>query len=254
MSKPVNRRNFVKKAAFGGVMTCCVPEIVSAAFNEEQWVKKQRISKNDVILFQGDSITDFHRDRGDNKPNSADAMGVGYAAYAATDLVFRYPEKQLLLYNRGVSGNKVYQLAERWENDCLKLKPDVLSILVGVNDFWHTLVRDYDGTVETYKKDYVALLEKTKQKLPDVKLIIGEPYAIPGVKSVDQSWYPSFNKYRQAAREVAEKFDAVFIPYQEIYNKALKHAPGSYWTLDGVHPTMAGAGLMAHAWLKAIKG
>src|SRR5690625_4430452 len=244
MNLNVNRRSFVKKATLGGLMSLCIPEIVSAALKEEDMTKRQRLRKDDVVLFQGDSITDFHRDRSDNDPNSPEAMGVGYAAHACTDLLFQYPENQLKIYNRGVSGNKVFQLADRWEDDCISLKPDVLSILVGVNDFWHTLVRDYKGTAETYRKDYRELLKRTKEKLPDVELIIGEPYAIPGVKSVDESWFPAFNEYQEAAREIAKEFNAVFIPYQKIYNKALKHAPGGYWTIDGVHPTMAGAGLM----------
>jgi lysophospholipase L1-like esterase len=146
----------------------------------------------------------------------------------------------------------VYQLAERWDADCLDLKPTVLSILVGVNDFWHTLASGYKGTIQTYRDDYKALLDRTKAKLPDVKLIIGEPYAVRGVKAVDEKWYPAFDEYRQAAREIAENYGAAFIPYQDIYDKALKSAPGSYWTPDGVHPSIAGARLMAEAWIQAV--
>lgn len=240
-------------AALGSVAPLCLTGIVSSAFAGER-TGKIRLGKDNTVLFQGDSITDFHRKRSDNDANSPEAMGIGYAAHAATDLLFRYPEQQLKIYNRGVSGNKVFQLADRWDTDCLNMKPDVLSILVGVNDYWHTLVRGYKGTVETYRHDYRALLQRTKDKLPDVKLIIGEPYAIPGVKSVTKAWFPAFDAYREAARQVADEFGAVFIPYQRIYDKALKLAPGSYWTIDGVHPTMAGAGLMAHAWMETVKG
>lgn len=247
-----NRRDFIKKAALGGIMPLCIPKIVSSAFAEER-VRRISLSKNDVVLFQGDSITDFHRKRSDNNYNSPEALGIGYVFNASAGLLYQYPEEDLKIYNRGVSGNVVPQLAARWDKDCFALQPNVLSILIGVNDFWHTLVNGYKGTIQTYRHDYKALLERTKQKLPDVKLIIGEPYAIPGVKAVDQRWYPTFNEYRQAAREIAESFDAVFIPYQSIYDKALKYAPGSYWTLDGVHPSLAGAGLMAHAWLETIR-
>lgn len=215
---------------------------------------KIRLEKGDVILFQGDSITDWRRKAGDTAPNSAAALGEGYAMLAAAGLLTENPEKNLQIYNRGVSGNKVYQLAERWDVDCLALKPTVLSILVGVNDFWHTLVNGYTGTLKTYKDDYKALLDRTRQQLPGVRLIIGEPYAVNGVKSVDDKWYPAFDGYRQAAREIAAEFGAVFIPYQEIYDKAQKSASGSYWTIDGVHPSVAGAGLMAKAWMEAVKG
>lgn len=253
MHKTTDRRSFIRLAALGGVAPLCLTGIVSSAFAEER-IKKVKLEKGDTVLFQGDSITDFHRKRSDNDPNSSEAMGIGYVAQTATSLLFSYPKDQLKIYNRGVSGNKVFQLADRWDKDCLDLKPDVLSILVGVNDYWHTLVRGYKGTVQTYRDDYRKLLQRTRQKLPAVKLVIGEPYAIPGVKSVDKSWFPAFDAYREAAREIAAEFEAVFIPYQRIYNKAHELAPGGYWTIDGVHPTMAGAGLMAHAWLETVKG
>jgi lysophospholipase L1-like esterase len=245
-----SRRNFIKSASLGSLIAVNIPEIVAATPAS----KKINLSQDDVILFQGDSITDSHRKRDENTPNSPAALGTGYPFLAAADLLNRYPQKQLKIYDKGVSGNKVYQLAERWQADCLDLKPTILSILVGVNDFWHTLVNGYTGTIKTYRDDYKALLDRTKQQLPDVKLIIGEPYAVKGIKAVDDKWYPAFNDYRQAAREIAESFNAVFIPYQEIYDKAQKSAPGSYWTFDGVHPTLAGARLMAEAWLQNVKG
>jgi len=240
----------LKTASLGSLLAVNIPEIVAATAAS----KKINLSQDDVILFQGDSITDSHRKRDDNTPNSPAALGTGYPFLAAAELLRRFPGKSLKCYNKGISGNKVYQLAERWQADCLDLKPTVISILVGVNDFWHTLVNGYTGTIKTYRDDYKALLDRTLQQLPDVKLIIGEPYAVKGIKAVDDKWYPAFNDYRQAAREIAGSFNATFIPYQEIYDKARKSAPGSYWTFDGVHPTLAGARLMAEAWLQTVKG
>jgi lysophospholipase L1-like esterase len=234
-------------------MAVNIPEIVSAAYKPAK-EKRIELKKDDIILFQGDSITDMHRKRDDANPNSPAALGTSYPFLSTAEMLYRYPDKNLKCYNKGVSGNKVFQLADRWQADCLDLKPTVLSILVGVNDFWHTLVNGYTGTIKTYRDDYKSLLDRTKQALPDVKLIIGEPYAVIGVKAVDDKWYPAFNDYRQAAREIAESFGAAFIPYQEIYDKAQKSAPGSYWTADGVHPSLAGARLMAEAWLQTVKG
>ena len=174
--------------------------------------------------------------------------------WPAPSCCLHHAGKDLKVYNKGISGNKVYQLAERWDADCLELQPKVLSILIGVNDFWHTLTGGYKGTVETYRNDLKTLLDRTKQKLPGLQLIIGEPFAVTGVKAVDEKWYPAFNDYRQAAREIADAYQAVFIPYQKIFDKAQKTAPGAYWTGDGVHPTLAGAKLMAQAWLEAVKG
>jgi lysophospholipase L1-like esterase len=253
MSTNNSRRNFIRTASLGSLLAVNFPAIVSAAYSPEK-EKKIRLSKDDIILFQGDSITDARRKVSDAAANSPAALGTSYPFLATAELLYRYPAKNLKCYNRAVTGNKVYQLAERWETDCLDLKPTILSILVGVNDFWHTLTNGYKGTVQTYRDDYKALLDRTKQALPDVKLIIGEPYAVIGVKSVDDKWYPAFNDYRQAAREIAASYGAVLIPYQDIFDKAQKSAPGSYWTADGVHPSLAGARLMAEAWLQTIKG
>lgn len=251
--KNPSRRNFLKNAPLVTAFGLSIPQLLSTAFAAETSKKRVTINKGDVILFQGDSITDAGRKKGDNSANNAAALGSGYPLFAAGELLYNHPDKDLKIYNRGISGNKVYQLAERWEKDTLELKPQVLSILVGVNDFWHKLLGKYEGTIDVYKKDYKALLDKTKQRLPELQLVIGEPYAVKGIKAVDEKWYPAFDEYRQAAREIANEFDAVFIPYQKIYDEAQNSAPGVYWTADGVHPTVAGAKLMAEAWLKAVK-
>lgn len=245
-----SRRNFLKKAAMGSLIVAAIPEMVSAAMPP---AKKLTLSKGNVILFQGDSITDAGRNKEDNSPNSSRALGSGYAMLATAGLLKKYASLDLKIYNKGISGNKVYQLAERWDKDCLELKPDVLSILIGVNDIWHKLNGQYNGTPEIYRKDYIALLERTKKALPGIKLIICEPYAVKGVKAVDDKWYPEFYEYQKAAKEIATLFGAIFVPFQKIYDEAQKRAPGSYWTPDGVHASFAGAQLMAEAWLEAIK-
>lgn len=247
-----NRRDFIKKSAFSGALAFSMPDLVSSVYAEEK-MKKISLNQDDVILFQGDSITDAGRNREEAAFNSSQALGWGYAFMAGSELLYKHPGKNLKIYNKGVSGNKVHQLAERWDEDALNLKPNVLSILIGVNDFWHTLTSGYQGTIENYRNDFQTLLERTKQQLPEMKLIIGEPFAVSGIKAVDEKWYPAFDEYRKAAREIADSFDAVFIPYQSIFDKAQKSAPGSYWTHDGVHPSLAGSQLMAHAWLEAVK-
>jgi lysophospholipase L1-like esterase len=247
-----NRRKFISTAAVGTVASLTIPEIVSAAM-PDSLSGAISLKKDAVILFQGDSITDAGRNKTDITPNSQPMLGTGYALIAASTMLLNNPDKGLQIYNKGISGNKVYQLADRWDADCIAIKPDVLSILVGVNDFWHTLTSGYKGTIETYRTDYKKLLDRTKQTFPDVKLVIGEPFAVKGVKSVDDKWYPAFDAYRVAAKDIARKYNAVFIPYQTIFDKALQSAPGNYWTRDGVHPTAAGAALMAQAWVKAVK-
>lgn len=246
-----NRRRFIKQAALGTLAAISMPEILSASMPKEK-IKPFKLQKDQVILFQGDSITDSGRNKEDINLNSARNLGNGYPLIAGAALLDKYAGLSLKIFNKGISGNKVFQLAERWDKDCLDLKPDVLSILIGVNDIWHKLDGRYDGTPEIYRNDYIALIERTRKALPDVKLIICEPFAVKGVKAVDDRWYPEFYEYQKAAKEIARMFNATFIPYQAVYDEAQKKAPGAYWTGDGVHPSLAGAQLMANAWLKAI--
>jgi lysophospholipase L1-like esterase len=213
---------------------------------------KPLIEPGNTVLFQGDSITDGGRDRRRaGEANSFAALGTGYAWIAAAQLLVDKPDSNLKIYNRGVSGNKVYQLAERWQADCLDIKPDVLSILIGVNDFAHHLKGDFAGTVETYAADYAALIKRTKDALPKVKLIICEPFALT-VGTVNDKWFPAYNGYRAAARRIADETGAVFVPFQTMFDRAIKLAPPAHWAADGVHPTPSGAALMAHGWLSAV--
>ena len=244
------RRDFLKTAAVGGAILS-IPKIVASAMPvaRESAISLQ---KGDVILFQGDSITDAGRDKQSRNANTTQMMGSGYVLQAAGELLCTHADKNLIIYNKGISGNKVHQLAERWEADCIELKPNVLSILIGVNDFWHTKTGGYQGTVKVYEDDFRALLKRTLALVPTVKLVIGEPFAVAGISAVDDSWYPEFDKYREAAKKIADEFNAVFIPYQKIFDEAQKRAPGAYWTYDGVHASLAGAKLMANAWMQTI--
>lgn len=250
MERNDSRRNFLKKAALGTLAAVSIPEIISASIPKKP---KKRLSllKDQTILFQGDSITDAGRSRDETGFNNPKALGTGYAMLTAVQLLEEYAEMNLKIYNKGISGNKVYQLAERWDKDCLELKPDVLSILIGVNDFWHKLNGNYNGTIEIYRNDFNALLDRTLQALPNVKLVICEPYAVPGVKAVNEKWFPDFYEYQKAAREISDKFGAIFVPFQSAYDEAIKRAPASYWTGDGVHAALPGAQMMAEAWLEA---
>jgi lysophospholipase L1-like esterase len=247
------RRDFIRKTALAGLAVSAIPSFNATPRSFAPSSAKIKLNKGSVILFQGDSITDAGRNREDQAFNTPKILGTGYAFLAAAELLNEHAAADLKIYNRGISGNKVYQLAERWDKDCLELKPDVLSILIGVNDFWHKLNGNYDGTVEKYRNDYMALVERTLVSLPSVKLIICEPFAVSGTKAVNEKWFPEFDGYRAASKEVAEKFGALFIPYQSVFSEAQKVAPATYWTGDGVHPSLAGAALMAEAWLESVK-
>lgn len=220
---------------------------------ERTSLDKIKLNPGDVILFQGDSITDAGRDRSVDTPNSPKGLGSGYAFLAGGKLLADHPTFDLSIYNRGVSGNKVHQLSDRWDMDTVSLKPTVLSILIGVNDYWHTLSGGYAGDINTYKNDYRKLIDNTLLSLPDVTLVIGEPFAVNRVKHVTDDWYPTFQHYQAVARDIAAEYNATFIPYQQVFDQACADVYPEYWTNDGVHTTLAGAQLMAETWLAAVQ-
>jgi len=255
-SHTISRRNFLSTltaaTAAAGAVTTLLPGCSDGLVSRTSPGNKSIIGKNSVILFQGDSITDAGRDKTkEANANDANAFGRGYVYLIAAQLLADRAADSLKIYNRGISGNKVFQLAERWDKDCLQLKPDVLSILIGVNDIWHTLNGKYDGTVEKYENDYRALLARSRHALPDLKLVICEPFVLR-CGAVNEKWFPEFDGYRAAALRIARESKAVFVPFQSMFDKASKLAPPSYWAADGVHPTMAGASLMARTWLKTV--
>jgi lysophospholipase L1-like esterase len=204
-----------------------------------------------VILFQGDSITDAGRDRAATGANLASGLGEGYPLLIASAELSEHADRDFQFFNRGVSGNRVPDLDARWEADCLALRPDVLSILVGVNDYWHTLNGSYHGTVADYADGYAALLQRTRQALPGVRLVVLEPFVLRcGV--VTEAWIPEFDRRRAAAARVAQGAGATFLPLQAMFEKLSAAAPPTYWSADGVHPTPAGHGAIARAWMEAV--
>ncbi len=209
------------------------------------------LNPKDVVLFQGDSITDANRATGATGPNDASGLGDGYPRFIAARLLADRPADDLAIYNRGISGHKVPQLAERWDADALDLEPDVLSLLIGVNDIWHALDGSYDGTLADYEEGYHELLNRTRRALPDVKLVICEPFVLR-TGAVDDRWFPEIEGFRRAAREQAEIFGATFVPFQSMFDEAASQGQLEYWLYDGVHPTLQGHQLMADAWLEVV--
>lgn len=204
-----------------------------------------------TILFQGDSITDGNRTR-DNDWNHV--MGHGYAYLAASRLWFDYPKRDYHFFNRGVSGNRVPDLLQRWETDTINIKPDLLSILVGINETDIEVKGNTSSTPEAYERDYRKLLQQTKTALPDVRLVICEPFILPvgRVKAKFDEYSKALSPRQAIAKKLADEFGAIFIPYQQIFNEALERAPAEYWIWDGIHPMPAGHELMARQWIKYV--
>ncbi len=243
-----SRRKLLGSATLAGLAPVIASQAMAGHHSKNA---KATLKKGGVMVFQGDSITDAGRNKKEPKPNEQKSFGKGYAWMAASQLLISNPAHQLTLHNRGISGNKVHQLADRWDKDCLELKPDVLSILIGVNDIWHGLNGRYDGTAKTYKDDFNQLIERTKKSLPKIQLVICEPFVLK-CGAVNDKWFPEFDKYRAAAKKIAESHHAVFVPFQSMFDEAVKYAPPNHWAGDGVHPSSHGASLMAHFLLHSI--
>lgn len=209
-----------------------------------------QIKQGAVVLFQGDSITDVARNRQEqDKPNNTPALGVGYAQFISARLLAIYAEKQLQIFNRGISGNRVPDLYARIREDVLNLKPDVLSILIGVNDTWHHFSRNAGVPLEKFGKVYRQMLAEIRAELPAVQLVICEPFVLEcGV--VTAEWRADITKRRAVVSEIAKENNAVFVPFQQMFDDAVKRAPMEHWLFDGVHPGPAGHQLMADLWLK----
>ncbi|MHB8902017.1 MAG: SGNH/GDSL hydrolase family protein [Thermoguttaceae bacterium] len=244
----LSRRSFLQTSALAGgalaASSLLTPGRATAA-------EKKGLKSKVVIVFQGDSITDAGRDRNGGAANNAQGLGRGYPSLIGGALLAEYPEKQLTVYNRGISGNKVPDLAARWQADAIDLKPDVLSILIGVNDLWHKLSGKYNGTVADYEKGYRELLEQTLEKLPGVRLVICEPFVLR-CGAVNDTWFPEFEQRRAVANKLAEELKLDRVPFQSMFDEAVKLAGPEYWAGDGVHPTLAGHALMAKTWREVV--
>ncbi len=203
-----------------------------------------------TILFQGDSITDAGRIR-EQKID----LGKGYPRLVAAQLGYDNPGAYAFI-NKGISGNRIVDLYARMKSDILNLKPDYMSILIGVNDFWHELGDNPNG-VDTHKfeKIYTMLLEEILAELPDLKIFIMGAYVLPGT-STDEHYdrfRPEVEARAAAAKRVAEKFGLPFVDMQAKFDAAYKVAEKGYWTGDGVHPTTFGHELIARAWLETFE-
>lgn len=206
------------------------------------------IKTGDHILFQGDSITNAFR-----KPEevcNAYQLGAGYAMMVAARLLAARPDAHLRFTNRGVSGEGVKGLARRWQPDCLDLRPDVLSLLVGVNDCGS--LRDEPATpLEEYERLYRELLGQTRAALPAVRLVLCEPFVFLEGK-VKERALADIAARGLIVRRLAAETGAVVVPLQSVFADALKRAPAAYWSFDGIHPNAQGHWLIAEAWCRAV--
>lgn len=200
-------------------------------------------SANARILFQGDSITDGNRGRSAD-PNHI--LGHGYAFIVAAKYGAAHPERNLTFMNRGISGNTVLDLQGRWKTDTLDLKPDVLSVLIGINDSGKNI------PLAQYEEVYDKLLADARAALPNVKFVLCEPFYLPKEGHRAGDAHDEDVRQRQAiVAKLAAKHGAALVRLQRVFDEACKRAPAEYWVWDGIHPTYSGHQLFADEWVKA---
>ena len=208
---------------------------------------KIELKPNEIIVFIGDSITDAGRLDRAYKP-----FGYGYVHFVANYMLAKYPEYNLRIINTGISGNTVRDLNNRWQRDCLDHKPDILSILIGIND----VCRQYENRmneavlIEEYELTYERLLSMVKEKY-NSRLILMEPFLFCEDKT--NSAYETLQKYIHIVDMLAEKFSTVLVPLQNSIDKKIKQVPQDRWSDDMVHPYQWAHFWIAQRWLDATK-
>lgn len=201
-----------------------------------------------TILFQGDSITDASRIREDGYH-----LGTGYAYLVSANLAYENPYEYKFL-NRGIGGNRITDVYARIKSDIINLRPDIMSLLVGVNDAWHEVEEQNGVDPDKFFTIYDMMLDEIKKALPDLKMMIFEPYVLKGTLT-EEHWdelHAEVLKRAKKVEEIAKKHNIKFIPLQNLFDEVSKDAPSDYWTCDGVHPTQAGHELIKREWLKAF--
>lgn len=198
-------------------------------------------------LFQGDSITDAGRNNYEDPHN----MGSGYPRFLEADLNM---DEANDVMNCGISGSRVVDLLARWKKDCLNLKPDVLTILIGVNDVWHELGGQNGVAAGLFEEVYRILLRETRNALPNTRIVLMGAFLLHGT-ATDQEWEVFHREVavrREITRRLAEEFGLDYVDLQGAFEEAQKSFPAEHWAEDGVHPTAAGHELIARAWKKCV--
>ncbi len=203
------------------------------------------IEDNALILFQGDSITDAGRLKDDPLH-----MGTGYASLIEIELQNRFSHKNIRCLNRGIGGNRLKDLRDRWDTDCLNLYPNWVSIMIGINETWYAMDSGDVTSPKKFEYNYRLLIEET-QRHCDAKFILLQPFLLPVITDTAR-WREDLNPKIDIVEKIAQETNAILIKTDEMFNRSVNEQHPSYWALDGVHPTPQGHTLIAQAWLEAL--
>lgn len=200
-----------------------------------------------TVLFQGDSITEGGRDYAID-----DDLGKGYVMMVANWFSTECPEKKVRFLNRGIAADKIRDLKNRWQEDCLDLKPDVVSILIGINDTVGLRAHFWKSTTSTksFEKDYRTLLEHTHDIL-GAKIVLLTPFMV--YLSKQQVIYKIILKQKiEVVEKLSKEFNTLLVPLDRIFEEATRKREPTLRSADGIHPTVTGHELIAQSWLKSI--
>lgn len=204
------------------------------------------------IVFFGDSITDMGRNR-DAGCDGIWTYGSGYPIFAASALYRKDPTKYRVV-NRGISGNRIVDLYARIKCDVWNERPDVLSILIGVNDVWHEIAAENGVDIERFERMYSMLIEDTLERLPKLEIILCEPFVLEGRATEDKfGEFAAVYEYAKIVKKLAGKYGLHFLPLQAAFDGAAKKFGAQAYLFDGVHPDVAGATLIADEWIKLFE-
>lgn len=248
-----SRRQFLKKTALLGIGSSILRPASAGQYSPQGFsYEDAQVEKDLVFLFQGDSITDGKRGR-NNDPNHI--MGHGYAYSIASRIGADFPQNNFHFYNKGISGNTITDLQQRWQTDTLDLQPDVLSILIGINDvdqYMHAPSKALNAT--QFESVYRDILRQSKQHHPTTLFVLGIPFVYPVGKRKEnfETWKREVDKRTTVVRNLAIEFDAVLVDYPSVLDQAMQNTSEAYWIWDGIHPTVFAHELMAREWIKQV--
>lgn len=209
-----------------------------------------RLNENERILFQGDSITDGARGRTEDLNH---IMGHGYQYIVAAKLCGDNIDKNISIFNKGISGNRISDLYGRWLEDAINLKPTLLSILMGVNDAWSAYTNNSGSSPERYEKIYRLMLDEILDDNKNLKIVIMEPFVteVPGDER-NAFMLEYIKDLQMVAKKISEEYNAAFVPLQGMFNELRKKSK-QILVWDGIHPTFAGHEFIARKWLEEVE-